>query len=748
VNKQKEVIERLQGDEASKSSEPFSPKLEMMDTELYLKTQLEFSELSKPVVIQSFSYQEDKFIDGYIDSEPMERRESPVMMTETAPAGQEDSTPTAQAPTQPTEEHPQEQIPARKESREAVKQEVPLQAIIPDRNDSMVNIVRQEVGKKEEGKHRLDSDTSQMSFSEHSKDTSTAEKGKGNYVVATTAQLEVSNVRVRKFESSNGSFLKFVFKARIGQQIVCYFEKGAPEFHQLEQRLRPTVPNFVQYVGRLPELSEFHPQSTHTKQLGLHLQNWLMSAMGMCPDHPLLLDFISTNLCPAPIIKESFRKSGYLTKKGNYFGGWKNRFYSVDVNTGTVYYADAHQGEVLGSFSLQYAYVVQYTPGNHQSKKDTDNPDKPGFVVTEYKKSMFNGPISFDQRNPDGLPMGKVDFRHVFYAESVQERDGWVRALSGLITKIRPEDPIAKYLFSQTVAPTLEPEIGTGSVESLSRKPSRQSLLVESKSEVHPQPGVSQAEQEWEKIQKNSMARPAENRFPSHSFPQSTPINGHSKSQSQLSNNAVESQSQSFPNQGLLAKASFESSKGQNSNPNTDPNGTITRSRQAPHVQVPEVSSATTATAPSSNSAYPPSVTTATAPEPSSESTPTEEAPARRPRPVGMQGSPAAVNRVSSRFVDDQTRCMQQPIPAIMSEELPLSSPTKQFPESKKKGNIFKDWMKKQNNDSPKSVRPIFGVSLQEAVQSSRIQEGLDIPAIVYRCIEYLDSKKGIIISH
>jgi hypothetical protein len=743
VNKQKEIIERLQADEVSKSSEPFSPKLEMLDTELYLKTQLEFSELSKPVVIQSFSYQEDKFIDGYMESEPIERRASPVNIAESAPAGVDDSTPAVEAPSQPVDENPMDQIPARKESRDIVKQEIPMQAIIPNRNDSMVNVVRQEAGKKEDEKHRLGSESSQMSTSEHSKDASA---GKGNYVVATTAQLEVTNVRVRKFESPNGSFLKFVFKARIGQQIVCYFEKGAAEFHQLEQRLRPTVPNFVQYVGRLPELSDFHPQSTHTKQLALHLQNWLMSAMGMCPDHPLLLDFISTNLCPAPVIKESFRKSGYLTKKGNYFGGWKNRFYSVDVNTGTVYYADAQQGEVLGSFSLQYAYVVQYTPGNQQSKKDSDNPDKPGFVVTEYKKSTFNGPISFDQKNPDGLPIGKVDFRHVFYAESVQERDSWVRALCGLITKMRPEDPIAKLLFSQTVPPPSEPEIGTGSVESLSRKVSRQSLLSESKSETPSQHPGSQAEQEWEKIQKNSIARRGDNRFASHSFPQSTPINGHSKSQSQLSNTAMESPSQSLPNQGLLAKSSFENTRAQGSNPNPDPNATITRSRQAPNVLIPEVSSATTAMAPSTTSANPPSVTTATEPEPVNASTPTEEVPiARKPRPVGIQGSPTAVNRVPSRFVDDQTRCMQQPTPAIMAEELPFANAAKNVPESKKKGNIFKDWMKKQNNEAPKSVRPVFGVSLQEAVNSSRIQDGLEIPAIVYRCIEYLDSKKGVI---
>lgn len=40
-------------------------------------------------------------------------------------------------------------------------------------------------------------------------------------------------------------------------------------------------------------------------------------------------------------------------------------------------------------------------------------------------------------------------------------------------------------------------------------------------------------------------------------------------------------------------------------------------------------------------------------------------------------------------------------------------------------------------------ARPVFGVPLKEAVAISRIRPGLELPAIVYRCVEYLEAKVG-----
>lgn len=41
--------------------------------------------------------------------------------------------------------------------------------------------------------------------------------------------------------------------------------------------------------------------------------------------------------------------------------------------------------------------------------------------------------------------------------------------------------------------------------------------------------------------------------------------------------------------------------------------------------------------------------------------------------------------------------------------------------------------------------RPVFGVPLKEAVAISRIRPGLELPAVVYRCVEYLEAKVSYI---
>ncbi|KAJ3365921.1 hypothetical protein GGF31_008201 [Allomyces arbusculus] len=45
------------------------------------------------------------------------------------------------------------------------------------------------------------------------------------------------------------------------------------------------------------------------------------------------------------------------------------------------------------------------------------------------------------------------------------------------------------------------------------------------------------------------------------------------------------------------------------------------------------------------------------------------------------------------------------------------------------------------SSNPPTPRAPVFGVSLERAIAASRIKEGYELPAVVYRCIEYLDSQ-------
>lgn len=40
-------------------------------------------------------------------------------------------------------------------------------------------------------------------------------------------------------------------------------------------------------------------------------------------------------------------------------------------------------------------------------------------------------------------------------------------------------------------------------------------------------------------------------------------------------------------------------------------------------------------------------------------------------------------------------------------------------------------------------IRQVFGVSLEQAVDQARVQPGYELPAVVYRCIEYLNYHKA-----
>lgn len=495
-----------------------------------------------------------------------------------------------------------------------------------------------------------------------------APEPKSNTVLTSTKDLQITVIKSRKTDFQPGIVVYvFIFKLQISNDSIDYIEKGPPEFVALEKLLSLTVPNFTETIGTLPRDEDFMPPNS-SRKIGEFLQNWLMRIIASFPDLTAMIEFFSTHRVPPPAVKvtdinqESFKKSGCLSKKGNYFGGWKTRFYSLDTATGIVHYSDVtNQEETLGSFTLHFAYCVPYASAAQTSKKDADV-EKPGFVVTEYKKGAF--PMKLENCNADGLPAGKVDFRHVFFTETVQERDVWVRCLAGMITRLRPDDSVAKQLFSHTVPPELD---------QLSRKSSAVSMAE------NPMP-PNDGSLEWKKLQpKVSMG-------------------------DKLGTSSHHSNSSKQPKQAK---------KGATVKP------------------TPKVIPAVKAQKAESSPNLPPVENI----------NPIE--PIKRPikHTSTVKSSTDRSTRPQARYVDDHSRCLQQPLPPLLVEDLPVG---KSNDASKRKTNMFKDWMKRSNHEPMKPQRPLFGVTIQDAVVSTRIKPGIDIPAIVYRCIEYLDAKKGI----
>jgi RalA-binding protein 1 len=105
-------------------------------------------------------------------------------------------------------------------------------------------------------------------------------------------------------------------------------------------------------------------------------------------------------------------KSGYLTKKGKNFGGWKSRYFVLD--SPDLRYFEAPGGAHLGTIKLLNARIGRQTqndPSSHP-EVDSDNQYRHAFLILEPKRKDSNNHL-----------------RHVLCAESDAERDEWVETL-------------------------------------------------------------------------------------------------------------------------------------------------------------------------------------------------------------------------------------------------------------------------------------------------------------------------------
>ncbi|KAF5676947.1 hypothetical protein FHETE_1954 [Fusarium heterosporum] len=122
------------------------------------------------------------------------------------------------------------------------------------------------------------------------------------------------------------------------------------------------------------------------------------------------------------------RRSGYLTKKGKNFGGWKARYFVL--NGPLLKYYEVPGGAHLGTIKLQAAQIGKQnqtaetqSPAHVANGDELDNQFRHAFLILEPKKKDTSS-----------------HFRHVLCAESDRERDLWVDALLQWTDYRDPED--------------------------------------------------------------------------------------------------------------------------------------------------------------------------------------------------------------------------------------------------------------------------------------------------------------------
>ncbi|KAL2421199.1 GTPase-activating protein BEM3 [Exophiala dermatitidis] len=120
-------------------------------------------------------------------------------------------------------------------------------------------------------------------------------------------------------------------------------------------------------------------------------------------------------------------KSGYLTKKGKNFGGWKSRYFVLD--SPELRYFEAPGGAHLGTIKLLNARIGRQsqTDSTIHPEVEVENQYRHAFLILEPKRKDSNSHV-----------------RHVLCAESDAERDEWVETLLHYIDE-RPEESKSQY---------------------------------------------------------------------------------------------------------------------------------------------------------------------------------------------------------------------------------------------------------------------------------------------------------------
>ncbi|KAK8032805.1 hypothetical protein PG991_002203 [Apiospora marii] len=226
-------------------------------------------------------------------------------------------------------------------------------------------------------------------------------------------------------------------------------EKDIASLGKLDQRLKTCQA----FTARTPDRSLFTghaPAKLDARRVALNM--YLEEALNTPLDTPTAVElckYLSTNILPpnsddtgsvaeAKVETSTQKtgaggrpfKTGYLTKRGKNFGGWKARFFVLDGPL--LKYYETPGGAHLGTIKLQNAQIGKQqsqttqdgspAPARGPNNEELDNQYRHAFLVLEPKKKDSTSHV-----------------KHVLCAESDSERDQWVDTLLRWIDYRDPE---------------------------------------------------------------------------------------------------------------------------------------------------------------------------------------------------------------------------------------------------------------------------------------------------------------------
>ncbi|KAL1696531.1 hypothetical protein GGG16DRAFT_84931 [Schizophyllum commune] len=204
-------------------------------------------------------------------------------------------------------------------------------------------------------------------------------------------------------------------------------EKSYSDVLALDTRIRSRVNKGMgKKIAALPEgkLWKDHAPAK-VDQRKRTLQAYLQALINLpVKNNDEVIAFFTTDIVKEtrqPIMQVG-HKEGYLTKRGKNFGGWKRRYF---VLQGPVLeYYDNRGGNHLGSISITGAQIGRQQRTEKTPATDEEKEYRHAFLIVESK------------RGPGGNHP-----RHVLCAETDEERDSWVDMLVRYFTGTYSDDP-------------------------------------------------------------------------------------------------------------------------------------------------------------------------------------------------------------------------------------------------------------------------------------------------------------------
>ncbi|GAA5974419.1 hypothetical protein JCM11641_005271 [Rhodosporidiobolus odoratus] len=430
---------------------------------------------------------------------------------------------------------------------------------------------------------------------------------------------------------------------------------------------------------------------------------------------------------------------GWLTKRGRNFGGWQTRFYVLEPGRALGYF-DAPGGTKLGEISLERAAIGRQSSSTSApsssaipSSSSFGRPSKEGEGGGDDNAYLH----AFLIRTRDDKDQ---EADHILCAENDEMRDRWV----GALTTLQParggsqiKSPSQSQSQSQNPAPpTLVPpspkegesastSAGPGPLRGADRRRSGSGPPTSGTGGLAPAlEGGELGEQNRSLL--SPASRSAGNDLPPsvslpsdlHALAKGLEGRSGSKGATSMSDTGHSSSTAISTDPSTHSSASGGSGSGSSASRTTTSNRLQAPPSRRPSAQTGHAASTAT------------------------------------DRPVSPHRlcfeSAGGMNQTQA--LPPQTRYQASDVSGPMNA-VPLPSGyefKKQERQKKTKSSFWgfargsSDKGSSSSNSAPAPpARPVFGVPLKEAVSISRVRPGLELPAIVYRCVEYLEAKNA-----